>query len=212
LFTRSGQYERALQIYSDLGRAGADAESLTEPVGIALLRLPVVPTELPPARRDVVRAAGRAGLAALSGGVEVAKQAYEDLVTRYPDVPNVHYAYAGFLLRDHPPDALVQFHEELRRTPDHAPSMVQIAQELIKQGDVQGALPFASGAVKAAPRNFLARRVLGQVKLALGDVPGAVEALEAAAALEPRLEAIQQKQRGAATGDAVPEPVPTPQQ
>jgi tetratricopeptide (TPR) repeat protein len=185
LFARSGQYEGALQIYSDLGRAGADAETLTEPVGIALLRLPFVPAEVPPAKRDAVIAAGRAGLAALSGRVEVAKQAYEDLVTRYPDVPNVHYAYAGFLLRDHPDDALVQFREELRRSPDHAPAMVQIAQELIKRGDFEGALPFAAGAVKAAPRNFLAHRVLGQVKLAAGDVAGAVTELEAAAALEP---------------------------
>ena len=97
-------------------------------------------------------------------------------------------------------------------------------------------MPYAMQAVRLAPRDFLARKALGQVKLQTGDLAGAIMELEKARALEPsspsvryqlsrayqragrtedasreraeftRLEAIQQKQRGAGAAADSEEP------
>ena len=103
-----------------------------------------------------------------------------------------------------------------------------IALELVKRNDFAGAAPYALDAATLEPRNFLTRKVAGQVKLQTGDAKGAIVELEAARTLEPtspsvryqlarayqragraedakreraefsRLEAIQQKKRGGA--------------
>src|SRR3982751_6405980 len=127
--------------------------------------------------------AGRASVAAPSNGID-AEHDFEQLVRAYGGTPNVHYLYGLFLLRDRSGKALDQFHEELRISPNHAPAMIQIAQELLKQGQVDTAARWATGAVRLAPRNFLARRVLGQIRLEAGDTAGAISELETALKLE----------------------------
>jgi predicted Zn-dependent protease len=62
---------------------------------------------------------------------------------------------------------------------------VQIAQELVKQGEFERASPYATEAARLGPNNFMARRIVGQVKLQAGDTSGAIAHLEAARALEP---------------------------
>jgi tetratricopeptide (TPR) repeat protein len=184
LLTRFAQYERALQAYSAFSKEGNANPTVIEGMGIAVLRIPFLPSELPPEKRDVVLLAGRASILAGSSGIE-AEQAFEELVRRYGDTRNVHYLYGVYLLRDRPEQALAQFHEELRISPNHASAMVQIAQELLKQRDLETATRWATDAVRLAPRNFVARRVLGQVKLEASDVAGAIAELETAVKLEP---------------------------
>jgi tetratricopeptide (TPR) repeat protein len=184
LLTRFEQYERALQAYSAFSREGNADATVIEGMGIAVLRMPLLPADLPPERRDIVLLAGRASILAGTSGVE-AEQAFEELVRRYGDTPNVHYLYGVYLLRDRPEQAIAQFHEELRISPNHASAMVQIAQELLKQRDLEAATRWANQAVHIAPRNFVARRVLGQIKLEANDLAGAITELETAVKLEP---------------------------
>ena len=104
--------------------------------------------------------------------------------------------------------------------------------DFLAQQNIPLAQPYAVEAARLAPRNFVARRELGRVKLHAGDIPGAITELETARRLEPsspsvrfnlaraylragrevdakrergeftRLQEIQQKQRGAASGAA----------
>lgn len=184
LLTRFEEYERALQAYAAFAREGNVTPQVIEGMGIAVLRIPFLPAEVPTEQRDLVALAGRASALARSNGIE-AEHDFEELVRRYGDTPNVHYVYGLFLLRDRPEKALEQFHEELRISPHHAPAMIQIAQELLKQGEVEPAKQWARQAVELAPRNFVARRVLGQVKLEANDITGAISELQAAVKLEP---------------------------
>ena len=185
LLTRFEHYERALQAYADFAREGNTSPMIVEAMGIAVLRLPFLPDELPAEKRDVVALAGRASVLAASNQIEAAQKSFEELVERYARTPNVHYLYGVYLLRDRSDQALEEFNEELRVSPNHPRAMLQIAQEVLKRGELEAALRWATQAVRIAPRNFVGRRTLGQIKLERNDVPGAIAELEAAAKLEP---------------------------
>ena len=114
-----------------------------------------------------------------------AERAFTQLVATYPATPNVHYVYGLYLIRDRPDQGLDEFKLELRRSPKHVPARVQNRAGVAAPRDLEGAMPFATEAAQLGPRNFVARRVLGQVKLQTGDVPGAIVELERAVKLEP---------------------------
>lgn len=185
LLARVGQFERALDLDVALVRGGNTAPAMLDALGIAWLRMPLLPDEVPPDKRDLVRLAGSAAAYRIGMLTEAARQAFEQLVSRYPDTPNVHYMYGTYLAFEHPDEALEQFRIELTYSPRHVLARVQIAQELVKRGDFDAARPYATEAARLDPRNFMGRRVLGQIKLQAGDVAGAVADLEAAARLQP---------------------------
>jgi tetratricopeptide (TPR) repeat protein len=236
LLARFEQFERALEIDANVVRGGNTTPATLDALGIAMLRWSVLPDEVPPEKRELVQLAGRAGAFEIGMMKDAAEQAFEQLVSTYSDTPNVHYLYGTYLARDRPEEGIEQFKIEIRKSPGHVLARVQLAQELIKQGDFDGAAPYATEAARLAPRNFMARKVIGQVKLQAGDVTGAIAELEAARVLEPsspsvryhlarayqragraadakreraeftRLESIQQKQRGEATAPAGEKP------
>jgi tetratricopeptide (TPR) repeat protein len=185
LLTRFEHYERALLAYAEFAREGNGSPMIIEAMGIAVLRFALLPDEVPTEKRDVVLLAGRASFLAASNKMEAAQNGFEELVARYPTTPNVHYLYGVYLLRDRPEQALDEFNAELRVSPSHARAMLQIAQEVLKRGEVEAALRWATRAVQIAPQNFVGRRTLGQIKLERNDVAGAIVELETAAKLEP---------------------------
>ena len=98
--------------------------------------------------------------------------AFDALVARYPETPNVHYAYGVYLLQEQPDKGIDEFKRELELQPGHAYSLMQIAYEYLKRGDAASALPWAQQAVAAAPNTFTAHKALGQALLETGDVDG----------------------------------------
>jgi len=185
LLTQSGQFERALDIEMGLLRGGNAGPEIQQAMGVTLLRLPLLPQDVPAEKRRLVELAGRAGAAGIALTHQEAEPAFRDLVAAYPAEPNVHYLYATYLARDRPDEALEEFKTELERSPDHVLARVQIAQELLKRNDVDGAAPYAREAVRLGPKNFLARKVLGQIELQTGHVERAIAELETERTLEP---------------------------
>jgi tetratricopeptide (TPR) repeat protein len=104
---------------------------------------------------------------------------------RYPEAPNVHYACGTFLLSSNPDAALEEFRQELKLTPTHLPSLLQIAFEYIKRNDYEAARPFAEKSVQLAPGIVGTHHALGNVLLETGDIPGAIKQLEKGAELAP---------------------------
>jgi len=70
LMTRIEQYEQALETLGEFAVEADDNPRVIEAMGLATLRLPVLPIEAPPDRRDMVMMAGRASymMAARSPG------------------------------------------------------------------------------------------------------------------------------------------------
>jgi tetratricopeptide (TPR) repeat protein len=185
ILTRYEQFEYALQILSEFAVDGNDNPKVIEAMGIAALRIPVLPEGLPEARREQVLLAGRAAYFTAAQQLEPARGSLQELVTRYPDTPNVHYAFGVYLLREEPDRAIEEFKKELALSPGHVAATLQIAFEYIKRSDWEAAKPWARQAVTLSPTGFAERQAYGQVLLELGEVPAAIEQLEAGVKLAP---------------------------
>jgi tetratricopeptide (TPR) repeat protein len=179
------QYEQALETLGEFAAEGNDNPRVIEAIGIATLRMPFLPTELPGDRREMVLMAGRASYLMATRNTAIAEKAFEALATRYPETPNVHYAYGVFLLMEKGQQAIEQFNRELELQPEHPSSLMQIAFEYLKQGEAKTALTYAQRAVAAAPKEFPAHKALGQAMLETGDVEGAIKELEIGIKLAP---------------------------
>lgn len=191
IMSRLEQYEFALLNLQPFALRGNDSPTVIEAFGIATLRIPMLPAELPADRREMVLLAGRGSYYQAARLAGPARPAFEELVSRYPDSPNVHYAYGVFLLGEDPDRAIEEFKNELRISPSHAYAMLQIAFEYIKRSDWEAARPWAEKAVATAPGDFTGRRALGQVLFELGDTAAAIEHLERGARIAPDSPSLQ---------------------
>ena len=185
LMARMEQYEQALETLGEFAAEGNDNPRIIEAMGIATLRIPMLPIELPPDRREMVLMAGRASYMMATRNTASAQVAFQALASRYPETPNVHYAYGVFLLQEQPDKAIEEFKRELELQPGHASSLTQIAYEYLKRGDAPSALSWARQAVAAAPKDFTTHKALGQALLDTGDVDGAIAELQAGIKLAP---------------------------
>ena len=97
-------------------RYSADLE-LLDAFGIAALRIPKLPSDIPSAQASLVRSAGHAqALVALQDRV-AAEAEFKEVTAAYPSQPGVHYMYGVFLLKEHPPLAIDEFRRELEISP-----------------------------------------------------------------------------------------------
>jgi tetratricopeptide (TPR) repeat protein len=185
LMTRIEQYEQAMQVLTDFAAEGNDSPRIIEALGLAALRMPMLPSDLPGTKRDVVMLAGRASFYTSARMYPAAVRAFEELISRYPETPNVHYAYGVFLNAEQPDKAIEMFKKELEVSPRHPWSALQIAFEYIKRQDWEAARPWAEQVVTDAPENFVGHRAMGQVLLETGDVDGAIREFEYGVKLAP---------------------------
>jgi tetratricopeptide (TPR) repeat protein len=185
LMTRVEQFEQALETLGEFAAEGDDNPRVIEAMGLATLRMPFLPVEAPPDRREMILMAGRASYLMATRNTAASGRAFEALAARYPETPNVHYAYGVFLLQEEPDKALNEFKRELELQPDHPWSLMQMAYEYLKRGDAQTALPWAQKSVAMAPNAFPAHKALGQALLETGDVEGAIKELLVGLKLAP---------------------------
>ena len=185
LMARMEQHEQALETLGEFASEGNDNPRVIEAMGIATLRLPLLPSELPPDRREMILMAGRASYMMATRNTASAEKAFEALAYRYPETPNVHYAYGVFLLQEKPDRAIEEFKRELELQPQHPWSLMQLAYEYLKRGEAPAALPYAKQAVAVAPNAFPAHKALGQALLETGDIDGAIRELETGLKLAP---------------------------
>ena len=129
--------------------------------------------------------AGRATIHWANARRATGRAGFEELLLRYPEAPNAHYAFGVFLLKEDADAALDQFNRELRISPLHVQAMLQIALEKNLRAEREEALALAQKAVEIAPRNSAGRNVLGRILLNRDDVEGAIKNLEEGARLAP---------------------------
>ena len=179
LLNRFERYESAFDILKDFALKDKDSQGVIELFGLSALRLPYLPSEAPPDKREMILMAGRAAFHQARGrSTALGRQFFEELLSRYPNAPNVHYAYGVSLLMEDPTAAIEEFRRELRGSPNHYHAMLQIAFEALKQGQFAEAQTMAQQAVELAPNLFAARNALGRALLELGEVDRAIQELE----------------------------------
>ena len=161
------------------------AGDLISALGIAGLRIPKLPSEIPPSQNSLVQQAGHAqALIALQEGV-AADAELKKLVADYPSEPGVHYMYGVFLLKEHPPAAVDEFRREIEIAPKNAAAHTQLALEFLRTGDYEQGLKYAQEAVGLAPQNFVAHVAYGRLWLAVGKTEPALQELRTAVKLAP---------------------------
>jgi tetratricopeptide (TPR) repeat protein len=186
LLIRFSRFEVAYEILREFALRDRDSPSVIEAFGLGVLRLPYLPSEAPVEKREMILMAGRAGYQLARGLRSPAtRRTFEVLVERYPEEPNIRYAWGVYLLQDEPEAALAEFRRVLSMDPAHVPAMCQIALQMIKEGRYQEARPFAEQAAETDPRNFVARNAYGRVLLELGEMDGAIRELEEGTRLAP---------------------------
>jgi len=185
LLTRYEQFEESLELLARLAREGNESMSIVEALGLSVLRLPFLPSELPPQKREMVLMAGRATVQWANGRRTAARAGFEELLLRYPETRNVHYAFGVFLLREDPDTALEEFNRELRLSAFHVEAMLQIALEKNLRAEHEEALALARKAVELAPGNSAGRNILGRILLNMDDVEGALKHLEEGIKIAP---------------------------
>lgn len=185
LLSKVGEFERASTELFTFARAGKDDAAMVVATGIAALRKPLLPAELPAADRELVMQAGRAvyDMAARKGAV--ADQEMHELVAHYPTVPNIHYIYGSYLMFSDADAGLKELQRELEISPKHVPARVGLVVEYLKRGDTAAALPYAKEAVELDSKNFVTHTLYGRVLVESGDVKPGITELELAAKLAP---------------------------
>lgn len=185
LLTRQGDYANALKTYSFFAKNSVTNPELLAAIGLAGLRMPMLPRDVAAEQRDLVSTAGDAAYRFMAGDETSAAQAFQGLFQRFPAAANAHFLYGYLLFATNPDAALDEFEQELKIAPSNADAGVMTAWALLMKNGAAEALPYAQKAVEEKPELPSAQLVLGRSLLETGDVKGGMEHLEKAQQLEP---------------------------
>lgn len=185
LLTRSGRFEEALQSYSYFVRNGINNPDILLGLGLAGLRDPLLPKDVPPARQELLTATGSAAYQSLAGDDTRADQAFQDLFQRFHNEANAHYLYGYLLFAKDPDQAVAQFKRAADIAPANASAQAMLAWSSLVRNNASEALPYAEKAVKNDPSLPLAQLVLGRSLIETGDSKNGIEHLQTALQLEP---------------------------
>lgn len=180
LLTRSEQFDESMALLFTRVASGENSSTLVDPLGLAALRLPFLPAEIPPDRREMVHLAGAGALAVEAQHYEDADKLFNQLEAAYPDQPGVHFLIGAYLLGPRPDDGVKELKRELEISPSHIPARIRLAEEYIKRQDVIQGISYAQEALKLEPKNGHAHMVLGEGLVAKGDSAGGIKELEIA--------------------------------
>ncbi len=185
LLTRFEHYEDALQTLAELARMGKDDASVVAAMGLAALRKPLLPSDVPQADRELIDLAGNAEVLVAHRKSQDARKIFDTMVAKYPATPNVHGLYGYFLLGSDPELAVAQLNEELRLQPRSLPALITLALEYLNQNRPDAGLPLAREAVKVDFGSFAAHNVLGRLLVAKGEIEEGIKELETSRRIAP---------------------------
>lgn len=186
LLRRAAKFEDAQKTLDRLCSRDIEEPNVVQQLGMTALRQPGKDALVAGSTgAEIVSAVGYAECAAAQHKFDDARQSYAELVKRYPQYPNIHYAYGRFLINLNDTEGAVdQFKEEIKNQPDHVFARLEIA-AVDYHVDSKAALPYAEQAVKLNPKLPLAHFYLGLLLLDTGDYGKAIPELEIASKAFP---------------------------
>jgi tetratricopeptide (TPR) repeat protein len=185
VLTKAGSFERAIAVLTDLTRMDRKTPETTVAAGIAGLRKPWLPFEVPEPDRDLVFKLGDAMTVAMERDYKESIQKFEQVVQQFPTEPNVHFRFGAFLNTQDSDRGIEEIKKALALDPEHVPALVGLAAIYLKREDTGTALEYGERAVKASPGDFSTHIALGRALLAREDPARAAAELELAVKLAP---------------------------
>jgi tetratricopeptide (TPR) repeat protein len=180
-----GNFEKALTTLIGLTRIDKKTPEIIVAAGIAGLRKPWTPPEVPESERDKVFKLGDAMAAVMEQDLKEGLEKFGVVVRDYPNDPNIHFRYGAFLLQQDPDRGIQEIGRTLELEPNHVPALVSLAAVYLKRDQAPAAREYAEKAVTLAPRDFATHVTLGRVLLDTDDAAGAARELETAVRLAP---------------------------
>jgi tetratricopeptide (TPR) repeat protein len=185
VLTKTGSFERAITVLTEMILVHKKAPDAIAVAGIAGLRQPWLPSEVPEASRELVFQLGDAMTSAMEKDYKEATQKFEALVQQYPQEANVHFRFGAFLNIQDSARGIEEIRKAVELQPDHVPALVGLTVMYLKREDADQATEYAERAVKASPGDFSAHIALGRALLAKENPGRAAVELEAAVKLAP---------------------------
>lgn len=186
LLTEIGRFEEALGQFTTMAKHGALNEDIIIGIGLASLRLPILPQAIQPAQINEISMVGQAASDVMNGNLTLAHSAFLEIFQRYPTTANLHYLYGYLLFTADPDQAIAQFRDELIVSPSSATAHAMLAWAYGLRGDYPQALPNAQKAVTEDPSLPLAQLVLGRSMIETGEAADGVPHLQIVLATEPQ--------------------------
>jgi predicted Zn-dependent protease len=186
LLIRSGKFDQAAALLaSTFGQSQMSAQVKTA-LGLAMLRVPLLPEEVDPSQDALLHAAGETAAVLVQGEAAKALDSFRALSKNYPRTPYVHYAYGRALASAaHVEEALTEQREEVSVSPKSVWPRIEVSQLQLRLQHPREALRAAEEAVQLAPDSAAAHKALGQVLQALGNSERAAMDLAAAEKFAP---------------------------
>lgn len=185
LLTRMGNYAAALKAYAFFAKNGVNNPELLTAIGLAGLRMPLLPKDVSGEQQELVSAAGDAAYRFMNGDETAAGQAFQTLFQRFPKASNVHFFYGYLLFATDPDGALEEFQQELQIAPSNADADVMASWVLLLRNRPAEALPHAQRAADEDASLPSAQLVLGRSLMETGELKDALVHLEKALQMEP---------------------------
>ncbi len=186
LLTKMGSFEQAISKYSDMVKHGSANPDIMTAIGLAGLRLPMLPKEVEPEHMALVSATGQAAAAFMNGDIAAADRGFQDLFVRYPSTANLHLFYGYLLFSADSDRAIEQFQKELLVSPNSAETRSMLAWAYGLRGNYKASLSQAQQAVEETPTLTIAQLVLGRALVETGDVDAGVQHLLIVVTVDPQ--------------------------
>lgn len=186
LLTKAGRFEEALGQYTLMVKHGTVDDDVVNGIGLASLRMPVLPKEIDPSQAQLISIVGHAASDVMRGDLPSAHTAFQEIFENFPKTPNLHYLYGYLLFTIDPDQAIAQFNEELVVSPASAITHGMLAWAYGLSGDYTDSLPHAQQAAAEDPSLPMGQLVLGRALVETGDVTGGIPHLEAVLASDPQ--------------------------
>jgi predicted Zn-dependent protease len=185
VLTKVGHFEKAIVLLLELTRIDHKTPEIIVASGIAGLRRPWIPPEVPESDRDMVFKLGDAMASVMELDTTGALEKFEAVLRDYPTEPNIHFRFGAFLMDQDPDRGIREISKTLDLEPGHIPALVALASIYLKRDQPQTALQYAQEAVKRSPGDFATHVTLGRVLLETEDAAGATRELEWGVKLAP---------------------------
>jgi len=187
LWDTAGQFDLAMKQIAFLAESGDKSLPVIEATGLIVLRMPVFPYEIPPAKHDLVMQAGEAGWTENARHADEATKLYEQLIAKYPKEPNLHYSYGFTLAATDQEAAVAQLEKEIEISPRHVPAMIEAAFLCLETGELDKSEKWARRAIELEPKNYAPHNILGRVEMQTGHSADGIHELEVAVRLAPSI-------------------------
>ena len=155
MLTKAGRFEKAIVVLTELTRIDKKTPEISAAAGIAGLRRPWVPAEVPEAERDLVYRLGDAMTTAMELDYKAANQKCDELLQAYPSEPNVHFRCGAFLYVQDGDRGVEEIKKTVALDPDHVPALVSLSAISLKRDDPEGRGGIRRTGREGRPHRFL---------------------------------------------------------